>query len=254
MQEELDERLKRLWVPKGAMKAGVIEDGVGFVRLVDWMGNDDAVVQAARVSHGDGLKTSKEDKKLITFLLTNRHTSPFEHVIFKFHVKAPIFVFRQWHRHRTWSYNEISARYTEMPDEFYVPPVSRMVKQDKKNRQGSAETPINKADTAQQLMRASYREDYNNYEALLTAGLARETAREVLPVSLYSQMYATVDLHNLMGFLSLRLDAHAQWEIRQYAQAMYDLVQPIVPWSIAAFDKNREWMAAFEEWRIKNAD
>jgi thymidylate synthase (FAD) len=207
----------------------------GFVKLVDWMGGDAAVVQAARVSYGDGTKTVREDKALINYLMKNRHTSPFEQIQFKFHVSAPLFVFRQWHRHRTWSYNEVSARYSEMPDEFYIPEVSRITTQDTKNRQGSTDRPIKKAQEARALILAASTAAYGEYQKLLKMGVARETARAVLPVNLYSQMYASVSAHNLMGFLRLRLDPHAQYEIRCYAEAMLELARPVAPISFEAW-------------------
>src|SRR3990167_5309308 len=193
------------WTAKGASRR-VLDKG--FVRLVDWMGNDDSIVRAARVSYGQGIKTIEEDKKLINFLIRERHTSPLEQVTFTFHVKAPLFVFRQWHRHRTWSYNEVSARYTEMKDEFYIPETTRITKQDKKNKQGSTNEQISEAETAVEMIRRNSDESYLIYQDLLNMGVARELARTVLPVNLYSEMFATVNLHNLMHFLKLRLGVH----------------------------------------------
>lgn len=212
---------------------GVLDKG--FVRLVDVMGDDQSIVRAARVSYGQGSKGDEADKKLINYLIKNRHTSPFESVTFTFHVKAPIFVFRQWHRHRTWSYNELSARYTEMKDEFYSPAEWRA--QDTKNKQGSVIPLHNDAlqYTSNLMYASAVLEAYKIYETLLAGGVAREMARMVLPVSLYSEMYATVDLHNLFHFLSLRLDPHAQYEIRVYAEAMVELITPHVPWAVTAW-------------------
>jgi thymidylate synthase (FAD) len=209
----------------------------GFVRLVDFMGGDAAVVQAARVSYGAGTKTMREDNGLIRYLLVNKHTSPFEQIQLKFHVKAPLFVFRQWHRHRTWSYNEVSARYSEMKDEFYIPEPSRITTQDTKNRQGSTDKPINEADKAAAMILASSQAAYDEYQKLLKMGVARELARAVLPVNLFSEMYASVSAHNLMGFLRLRLDPHAQYEIRCYGEAMLELARPVAPVTFSEWER-----------------
>jgi thymidylate synthase (FAD) len=188
----------------------------GHVRLVDWMGDDKRVVDAARVSYQKGTKTASDDRCLIRYLLRNRHTTPFEKVRFEFHVKLPIFIARQWMRHRTGSFNEISARYSEMEDCFYSP--RKMRKQSKSNRQGSSDEIVD-VDIS-----SAYSRSYSEYTALLEQGVAREQARMVLPAGIYTEFLWTVDLWNLMHFLSLRLDGHAQKEIRDYGQAILSLV------------------------------
>ena len=209
----------------------------GYVRLEGVMGSDSSIVRSARVSYandGDD-RTDSENARLISYLYRNGHTSPFESVVFTFEVKAPIFVFRQWHRHRTWSYNEVSARYTELPDEFYLPDVENIQGQHASNKQMRTGDSIHGAVDARNAMRNAGIMAFNTYRALLDAGVARELARAVLPVSTYSRMYATVDLHNLFHFLRLRLHEHAQYEIRVYAQAMLELIEPIVPMAVSAF-------------------
>jgi thymidylate synthase (FAD) len=212
----------------------------GHVRLVDHMGNDMSVVRAARVSYNAQPRGGDEDAKLIQYLYRNGHTSPFEHVVFTFDVKAPIFVFRQWHRHRTQSYNEISARYTELPEEFYVPKPEHIGVQSKSSKQ-ARDLSAPDEPTSQQMAdviwsTSSY--SFKWYRELLKAGCPRELARSVLPVNTYSQMFTTVDLHNLFHFLKLRLHPHAQYEIRVYAEAMLDLVRSIVPECVKAFEVN----------------
>lgn len=208
----------------------------GFVRLVDHMGSDLSVVRAARVSHDAAWRVGaeKDDERLINYLWKNKHTSPFEHVTFTFEVKAPIFVFRQWHRHRTWSFNEVSARYTELPNEYYIPAMDQMLGQSTSNKQGRAE-PIKRVEEAIDVIKLSCERSYEAYKALLADGLTRELARSVLPVATYSHMFATVNLLNLFRFLALRWDDHSQYEIRVYAEAMYKLVEPIVPVAAQAF-------------------
>jgi thymidylate synthase (FAD) len=210
----------------------------GHVRLVDHMGDDLSVVRAARVSHDAAWRTGEDagkDEKLIRYLWKNHHVSPFEHVTFTFEVKAPVFVFRQWHRHRTWSFNEVSARYTELPEEFYVPNPKDIGVQSIGNKQGrvTGEGPDRgrQAYRYQSTCQAAFRE----YHELLADGWPRELARMVLPLSTYSTMFATVDLRNLLHFLELRTDPHSQWEIQQYAFAMFDLIEPIVPVCIKAW-------------------
>ena len=217
----------------------------GYVRLVSSHGDDLAIVRAARVSYDAEWRSGEDagkDAKLISYMLKNGHTSPFEHVTFTFEVKAPIFIFRQWHRHRTWSYNELSARYTEMPDEYYVPDPAVIGTQSASNKQArdiaadadGVEIPgylLDQIIAYRQTCNGAFRQ----YGALIAAGWPRELARAVLPVATYSKMFATVDLHNLLHFLKLRLHPHAQWEIRQYAQAMLDLIDPIVPAAITAW-------------------
>ena len=210
----------------------------GLVRLVDHMGNDLSIVRAARVSYDADWRTGDDagkDEKLISYLMKNHHTSPFEAVTFTFEVKAPLFVFRQWHRHRTWSYNEVSARYSELPEEFYVPELSDITHQSTSNKQMRTNEQHSNALLMQSYMRKSMMDAFALYKELLVQGCPRELARSVLPTSTYSRMFATVDLHNLFHFLRLRLHEHAQKEIRVYAEAMLELVEPIVPYAVAAF-------------------
>jgi thymidylate synthase (FAD) len=212
----------------------------GHVRLVDAMGNDLSVVRAARVSYAAEWRAGEDagkDDKLIKYLMKNKHTSPFEAVTFTFDVKAPIFVFRQWHRHRTWSYNEVSARYTELPDEYYIPQPDDIGVQGDDNKQVRVVTGGCTSEQAaiSKFIDNACRRSHDAYKDLLAKGCPRELARGVLPVNTYSQMFATVDLHNLLHFLRLRMHPHAQHEIRVYAEAMLQLVEPVVPRCINAF-------------------
>lgn len=230
----------------------------GFVRLVDCMGSDAAIVQMARVSYGAGTKSVSEDEGLIRYLLRNRHTSPFEGVQFKFHIKLPIFVSNQWVRHRMWSYNQMSGRYSEMPDEFYVPDENVITTQNPDNKQGGTSdlvqferTPITLEicrDDKGELKVLGYNESWKDhfekdqindtasYQQYLQSGMRKELARINLPLSQYTEMYATVDLHNLFHFLKLRQDSHAQYEIRVYADALLELIRPIIPISVKAYE------------------
>jgi thymidylate synthase (FAD) len=206
----------------------------GYVRLVDHMGNDLSVVRSARVSHDADWRAGEDegkDEKLIGYLMNNRHTTPFECVTFTFEVKAPIFVFRQWHRHRTQSYNELSARYSELPEEYYVPEPKNIGTQSEHTKQARSDEslPEHLVDTVPLLMHEHNTRAFILYRNLLEHGVPRELARSVLPVATYSRMFCTMNLHNLFHFLGLRMDKHAQWEIREYANAMYDLIYPIVP-------------------------
>ncbi|WP_457637210.1 FAD-dependent thymidylate synthase [Oceanithermus sp.] len=211
----------------------------GFVRLVDVMGDDRRIVQAARVSYGEGTKTVREDAALIDYLMRNRHTSPFEMVEFTFHVKAPIFVARQWFRHRTASVNEISARYSVLKDDYYEPAPEELRAQSEVNKQaGEGPLPRAEADRAAALLAAAEREAYARYRELLELGVAREQARSVLPVGIYTEFYWKQDLHNLLHFLKLRLDHHAQAEIRAYARAVAGFVQRQVPIAWSAFEEH----------------
>lgn len=209
----------------------------GFVRLVDRMGTDLSVVRAARVSYSDGWRAGKDqgsDTRLINYLWKHHHTTPFEAVTFTFEVKAPIFVFRQWHRHRTWSFNELSARYRELPEEFYVPRPEDVGVQSASSKQARE---LGKTDSiSPDIIRTACETAFHAYRMLLADGVPRELARSVLPVATYSHMFATVDLLNLLKFLTLRCDAHAQYEIRVYAEAMRELVRPIVPVCIDAWE------------------
>ena len=210
----------------------------GYVTLVDHMGSDLSIVRAARTSYDVDWRTGEEadkDAKLINYLLRNKHTSPFEAVTFTFEVKAPLFVLRQWHRHRTWGYNEVSARYSELPEEFYIPELEQITTQSASNKQMRTDDQNPAAPLIQSYMRKSCMGAFALYKALLEQGTPRELARTVLPLSTYSRMHATVNLHNLFHFLRLRLHEHAQYEIRVYAEAMLELVEPIVPVALAAF-------------------
>lgn len=215
----------------------------GFVRLVDHMGSDLSIVRNARVSYDAEWRAGDDegsDAKLIRYLYKNGHNTPFEAVTFTFDVKAPIFVFRQWHRHRTQSYNELSARYRQLPCDFYIPEPHLVGVQSADNKQ--MRTPMTEAEfdalpEEEQLditdmldaMSNSQMDSYRTYETMLADGVPRELARAVLPVSIYSHMFATVSLHNLLGFMRERLHPHAQYEIRVYAEAMLELIKPIVP-------------------------
>lgn len=219
----------------------------GFVRVIDYMGDDAAVVQAARVSYGRGTRKVSEDKALIKYLMRHRHSTPFEMCEIKYHVKLPIFVARQWIRHRTANVNEISARYSILDKEFYLPRPEDLAAQSAQNRQGRGE--VLEAEQAAQvldLLRDDAERTYRNYEWMLNeddsadhdphrAGLARELARMNLTLNTYTQWYWKTDLHNLLHFLSLRADPHAQYEIRVYAEAMLESVKAWVPGCYEAF-------------------
>lgn len=210
----------------------------GYVRLVESMGSDLSIVRNARVSYDAEWRTGENegaDAKLIHYLYRNRHTSPFESCTFTFEVKAPIFVLRQWHRHRTWSFNEVSARYAELPEEFYVPLVEHVGVQSTSNKQMRTEEVHPKAELMQSLIKMQCEGAFHTYKALLNEGCPRELARGVLPVNTYSHMFCTVDLHNLFHFLRLRLHEHSQYEIRVYAEAMLEIIKPIVPVAVEAF-------------------
>lgn len=206
----------------------------GFVKLVDFMGGDLRAVNSARVSFGGQSKGEDKDKLLIKYLMENKHLSPFEHSCFQFHIKCPIFVARQWMRHRIASYNEISARYTEVKDEFYIPKAFRG--QDNNNKQGSVQDgSLNNAELLK-IYEESIEASYNAYQKLLKAGVAREMARGLLPVSQYTQFYWTVNARSLFNFISLRADEHAQYEIRVYAKAIAKIVEEKMPSSWQAFE------------------
>lgn len=210
----------------------------GHVRLVESMGSDLSIVRNARVSYDAEWRSGEDegkDTKLLNYLLKNKHTSPFESCVFTFDVKAPIFVFRQWHRHRTWSFNEISARYAELPNEIYVPELDQITTQSSSNKQMRTDVQNPEADNIRELIKVQAADAYSTYKSLIEKGCPRELARSVLPVGTYSHMFATVDLHNLFHFLKLRLHPHAQYEIRVYAEAMLKLIEPVVPISTAAF-------------------
>lgn len=213
----------------------------GLVRLVEHMGSDLSIVRAARVSYDAEWRAGEDegkDIKLINYLLKNKHTSPFEMCEFTFEVKAPIFVLRQWHRHRTWSYNEISARYAELPEEFYVPEFEQITFQSETNKQMRTTEEHPRSAQIAEAIQISNAAAFQVYKDMIDIGCPRELARSVLPVGTYSHMFAKVDLGNLMHFLKLRLHSHAQYEIRVYAQAMLDLIEPIVPHAVAAFKEH----------------
>ena len=217
----------------------------GFVRVIDYMGDDTAIVQAARVSYGRGTRRVQEDAGLIRYLMRHRHTTPFEMCEIKFHVKLPIFVARQWIRHRTASVNEYSARYSILDKEFYIPSAEHLAAQSATNRQGRGDV-LDGQEAAEvlDLLRSDAERSYANYARMLNEGeaadparrgLARELARMNLTLNTYTQWYWKTNLHNLFHFLSLRADAHAQYEIRVYADAMTRMTEAWVPVAAAAF-------------------
>lgn len=225
----------------------------GFIRVVDYMGDDNAVVQAARVSYGKGTKKVSEDQALINYLLRHRHSTPFEMCEIKFHIKLPIFIARQWIRHRTANVNEYSARYSILDKEFYIPTPENLSIQSTSNRQGRGDVvEASRAQRVLDLLREDALRAYDSYQELLNhdqegnildpekEGIARELARMNLPVNYYTQWYWKIDLHNLMHFLSLRADSHAQYEIRVYAEAMLDILQKWVPLTYEAFINYRK--------------
>lgn len=215
----------------------------GLVRLIDSMGGDQSVVRAARVSYDAALRAGEDegsDARLINYMMSHKHTTPFEACTVTFEVKAPIFVFRQWHRHRTQSYNELSARYRALPEEFYVPEphlIGVQSKTDKQKRDITGEADAG-AVAASKLIRDQNKKSFAAYRVLLNNGVPRELARSVLPCGTYSHMFCTMNLLNCMKFLQLRCDSHAQYEIRVYADAMLELIRPLFPVTIAAFEKH----------------
>ncbi len=208
----------------------------GYVRYISHLGTDLSIVESARISYHSPSKGDDGDRKLLHYLYKNHHASPFEQVNVTLNIKMPIFVMRQFVRHRTFRLNEMSARYTEMWDDFYLPEKLRV--QDTKNKQGSiGELTKEQNDSLIGEMNAFYDESYKLYKKLLDNGVAREMARFVLPVSNYTEIYVNIDLRNLMHFLGLRLDAHAQYEIRVFAEAMRDIAKELFPWSMEAFER-----------------
>jgi len=254
----------------------------GFVGLVDYMGSDSDIVSAARVSYGDGTKSVREDRGLIRYLVRNQHTSPLEMCEIKLHLKMPIFVMRQLVRHRTSSLNEYSARYSELTDEMYVPEVENILPQSVSNKQGrDGQLSTDDAEAAQLLISRSTQQSYQAYQKLLNnqvatpgnslnkflikmtnsenslkfsedfpeQGIAREIARTVMPVAGYTEVYWKQNLHNLFRMLRLRDDSHAQWEIQQYAQAIYQLIKPLFPLACEAYEdyiKNAKLLSDME--------
>ena len=212
----------------------------GFVRLVDYLGGDARIVQAARVSYGDGTKSVREDAGLIDYLLRHQHTSPFEQVVLTFHIKMPIFVARQWVRHRTARLNEISGRYSIMRDECYLPASEDIAFQSTDNRQGrmSEPAPLEVRTQIRDALRAQQETAYREYSALIDTKLARELARINLPLSAYTEMYWQIDLHNLFHILKLRCDSHAQKEIRDYAFVLLEICRSVAPLATKSFEKH----------------
>lgn len=260
-QQELDDQAQEIFQTKRATVAGLEEIlykplpvlDHGFVRVVDYMGDDSAIVQSARVSYGKGTKKVTEDRGLINYLMRHWHTTPFEMCEIKFHIKLPIFIARQWIRHRTANVNEYSARYSILDKEFYLPKLEHLAAQSTINNQGRGE--VLEGEYAQhvlELLKRDSMQTYDTYEYLLNnngdesrPGLARELARMNLPVNYYTQWYWKIDLHNLMHFLRLRADSHAQYEIQAYADVMIDVLKRWVPFAYDAFMDYRVGAATF---------
>lgn len=213
----------------------------GFIRVVDYMGTDSCIVQAARVSYGKGTRATSTDRNLIRYLMRHHHTTPFEMLSIKLHVKLPIFVARQWIRHRMASVNEASGRYSILDNEFYLPTPSSLGVQSTTNKQGREDGGLSEDDQALilDILKDDAARCYNSYEELLDTNLSRELARMNLPTSLYTQWYWKTDLHNLMNFLRLRADSHAQQEIRAYASTIMDITRQWVPIAHEAFEDYR---------------
>ena len=215
----------------------------GFVRLVDHMGSDLSISRNARVSYDAEWRAGEDegsDARLINYLYNNGHNTPFEAVTLTFEVKAPIFVFRQWHRHRTQSYNELSARYRELPEEFYIPEATQITTQSTDNKQMRTDEVHPEAELFRQMMRENNEAAFAMNKDMIAGGCPRELARSILPVSTYSHMFATMNLNNLFKFLAERLHPHAQYEIRVYAEAMLELIKDVAPVAVAAFKKRYE--------------
>lgn len=230
----------------------------GFVRYIDHMGDDKRILEAARISYKSPSKGDEADKKLLNYLWRNKHTSPFEMVKLTLNIKMPLFVMRQYVRHRMQNLNEVSARYTELPNEFYIPETWR--KQDLKNKQGSlAEVGWNPEVFPEELYPALYvkgavgtsvrateylermcRQSYLTYQNLLKVGIAREMARMVLPVNIYTEIYSCWDLKNLLHFITLRDDAHAQFEIQEYGKAIKEICKELFPWTMGAYENSNQ--------------
>lgn len=216
----------------------------GFVRVIDYMGNDSAIVQAARVSYGTGTETARSDEGLIRYLMSHWHSTPFEMCELKVHVKLPVFVARQWIRHRTANVNEYSARYSILDREFYMPEPEQLMKQSVTNKQGRSE-PLDPQKAAEiiAILKEDSENAYDNYIGMTDEngeyGLARELARMNLPTNIYTQWYWKVDLHNLFHFLRLRADSHAQYEIRVYANIICEIVRKWCPLAYQAFEDYR---------------
>jgi thymidylate synthase (FAD) len=222
----------------------------GYIRLVAHMGNDLSIVRNARVSFDAAWREGMDegsDYRLLKYLIDNKHTSPLESVEFQFEIFAPIFVMRQWMRHRTWSYNEVSARYKELPEVFYVPNALDIGAPDKANKQSRSVTPIPDAFEAANLIKKQCAEAFAEYKRLLAMDVPRELARGVLPVNTYTHVFGKVDLKNLLHFIDLREDTHSQYEIRVYAEAMKQIITPFVPKTIELWDKAKRRHLDIEE-------
>ena len=212
----------------------------GFLRLVDSMGNDLSIVRNARVSYDAEWRAGEDegsDARLINYLMANGHNTPFESVTVTFEIKAPIFVIRQWHRHRTQSYNELSARYRELADEWYLPEIKDITTQSKDNKQMRTESVNPNSEEIRMAIQKQNRHAFECYHELLDKGCPREIARSVLPVGTYTHMFATANLHNWFNFLRERLHPHAQYEIRVYAEAMLEEIKQIAPVAVESFLK-----------------
>lgn len=224
-------------INKNTIEVNVLDHG--FVKLIDYMGNDHDIACAARVLFEDW--RGDKDINLLRYLQEHKHTTPLEHAVLKFHVKAPIFVIRQWHRHRTWSYNEVSARYKVLPEEYYIPSVELIGKQSTSSKQmrdiitDMSEDEIAQREEEIQWVQEHCYTSFQLYHKLVERGWPRELARIVLPFATYSEMIATVDAHNLMGFLRLRLDSHAQYEIQVYARALLTCMAEVIPITTGIF-------------------
>lgn len=209
----------------------------GFVGLVDHMGSDAAIVEAARVSYQTGTKATRTDRALIRYLMRHKHTSPLEMCEVKLHLRAPIFVLRQWIRHRTANVNEESGRYSEVREMFFCPALGDLAPQSPDNKQGRAgEFPLHMQNAILNIIEANNEHSYAAYKALLAEDLARELARITLPLTAYSSLYWKIDLHNLLHFLTLRTDSHAQKEIRDYADAILEIIRPLFPYAVEAWE------------------
>jgi thymidylate synthase (FAD) len=227
----------------------------GYVRYIDHLGTDRRIVEAARVSYGGASKGEEADKKLLEYLFKMRHTSPFEQCNVTFNIKMPIFVMRQFVRHRTFRLNECSGRYSELKDEFYLPQIWR--EQDHQNKQGSLPPRVMDShemmewqEMCSKATNEAYVAAFDAYDSLLKYGVAKELARIVLPVGVYTEIYVNVDLHNMIHFFNLRLDPHAQKEIRDVAWAMLSIAEHLFPWTIAMFDKYKPVMEQKDKIRI----
>ena len=220
----------------------------GFIRVIDYMGNDVAITQAARVSYGVGTKQIREDIGLINYLLRNAHTTPFEMCEIKFHIKAPYFVARQWIRHRTANINEYSARYSIVDQDYYLPNRDEISFQSSNNKQGRGEkVDEDFSNAVRETIKNTSEQQYDHYNKMIDNGLAREVARIILPLNYYTEFYWKIDLHNLMHFLRLRSDPHAQYEIRLYALQMIEILKLWVPHTYQAFQNYKMNSKNFSE-------